>query len=79
MLELIVIAIVATAVATCLVWLWRKLTEFKGVSLVSLSGNNNAELKLTQQQGYVSLPGARAHNVMLSKQRTGGSRKPWGW
>lgn len=78
MLELIVIALVSTAVAFALVWLWRKLTEFKGATMASLSNNRNTELKLSSQQGYVNLPNAMAERALLSK-RASGNRKPWGW
>lgn len=86
MLELIVIALGSTVVAFFLVWLWRKLTEFKGATMASLSANRNTQLKLTSQQGYVSLPNSMANSAMANKaagravlRKSHGSRKPWGW
>ena len=78
MLELIVIALVSTAVAIALVWLWRKMTEFKGATMASLSSNRKTELKLTSQQGYVDLPSSMAQRAVLSKKASGNA-KPWGW
>lgn len=83
MIELLLIALASTVIATLLVWLYRKLTEAKGIncSLVTLS-NHNRSLRLSQQQGFVTLrnAGPGKQRTAAKQQRDEGSvRKPWGW
>lgn len=89
MIELVFIALAATVVAVVVVWLYRRLTESRGMNttLVSLS-NNNGTLRLSQQQGFVTLqaskkagrkkPKAQPPRTVQSKNGSG-VRKPWGW
>lgn len=87
MIELIAIALASLAIAVVLVWAWRKLTDSQGMatSLVSLS-NRNGSLRLSQQQGFVSLQASPRPPKKAKKPRQGRAkqegrsvRKPWGW
>ena len=87
MIELLAIALASLTMAVVLVWAWRKLMETRGMnaSLVSLS-NRNGSLRLSQQQGFVSLqasppPSRKAKEPRQNRAKKHGSsvRKPWGW
>ena len=87
MIQLLVIALVSLIAAVVLVWAWRKLTGSRGMNttLVSLS-NKTTGMRLSQQQGFVSLQASPARPRKAKKpqarrlKRAGSSvRKPWGW
>lgn len=95
MMELMMIALASIGIAVVAVWLYRKVTESRGVtaSLVSLSEHRGA-MRLSAQQGYVRLhteaASARRPKRMTQtvgkarlhvRSRSGnkGVRKPWGW
>ena len=87
MIQLLVIALVSLIVSVVLVWAWRKLTDSRGMNttLVSLS-NKTTGMRLSQQQGFVSLQASparprKAKKPQARRLKNEGSRarKPWGW
>lgn len=76
MIELLLIGAASLLVAAGCVWLYRRVTEMKGVtfSMLSLSDSTKS-LKISRQQGYV-----KVNRRGVSLARGGGQvRKPWGW
>ena len=78
MFELVLLAMACTASALIIVWLWRKLAEFSGSTVDSLSGKKS-RLKPNQRQEHASWKGMvrRKRAKRLPQDRV--NAKPWGW
>ena len=82
MLELVTILLITLPISAVSVWLYRTVSGWKGFNRAVVARRGPAvRMKLTAQQGYISLisePKQKAKVVRLRGPKNG-VKVPWGW